>query len=495
MESKLKELAGADEKIQTADLEAKNIIESSKKEARNIQKEAELKSKETVFKLKEEAEVEIKEQRSEIQKKEKKLEKKEENLDSKLEKLEDKEKKLNDKNEKLEDRKKDVEKLIEEQSKKLEKISELSKDEAKEILLNSLNEELTHESAITIKGFEKRMEEEKDAISKKILSTAISKGASDYVVESVISVVQLPNDEMKGRIIGREGRNIRTIEQLTGVDVIIDDTPEAVVISSFDSVRREAARLTVEKLVADGRIHPAKIEEALEKSKKEVELSINEGAEQALLELGLHNLHPEIKKKLGRLRYRTSYGQNILTHSIEVGRVAGVLAAELGANVELAKRGGLLHDIGKAMDHDIEGSHAVIGAEFLRKYKEHEIVSNSAGSHHGDEEATSVEAVIVQAADAISASRPGARRETLHTYIKRLETLEKIANDQDGVESAFAIQAGRELRIIVNAENINDDLAIKMSRDVSKQIESEMQYPGQIKVTVIRETRAVEYAK
>lgn len=332
-------------------------------------------------------------------------------------------------------------------------------------------------------------------MSRRIMSTAIAKAASDYVVESTISVVQLPNDEMKGRIIGREGRNIRAIEALTGVDVIIDDTPEAVVLSSFDPVKREVAKLTIEKLVSDGRIHPAKIEESIEKSHREVEALILEAGEQAILELGITNMHQEVLKTLGRLRYRTSYGQNVLMHSIEVGHLAGVIAAEIGADVEVAKRGGLLHDIGKALDHDIEGSHAIIGAEFLRKYKENKYVANCAASHHGEEEFESVEAVLVQAADAISASRPGARRETLATYLKRLESLEKIANEFDGVERSFAIQAGREIRIIVKPDEIDDDKALTISRDVAKQIEQTMQYPGQIKVTVVRETRAVEYAK
>lgn len=495
VDSKLEELKAAEEKILNAGKEAENIKLSVQKEIEVMKKEAQIKVKEETYKMKEEAEKEIKASKNEIQQKEQRLMKKEENIDKKLEKIEEKERELEEKEVGFEKRVEEVEAVKKEQEKELERISGLSKVEAKEMLLENLKGELVHESALLIREYENKLEEEKERMSRRIMSTAIAKAASDYVVESTISVVQLPNDEMKGRIIGREGRNIRAIEALTGVDVIIDDTPEAVVLSSFDPVKREVAKLTIEKLVSDGRIHPAKIEESIEKSHREVEALILEAGEQAILELGITNMHQEVLKTLGRLRYRTSYGQNVLMHSIEVGHLAGVIAAEIGADVDVAKRGGLLHDIGKALDHDIEGSHAIIGAEFLKKYKENKYVANCAGSHHGEEEFESVEAVLVQAADAISASRPGARRETLATYLKRLESLEKIANEFDGVERSFAIQAGREIRIIVKPDEIDDDKALTISRDVAKQIEQTMQYPGQIKVTVVRETRAVEYAK
>eukprot|EP00828_Plagiopyla_frontata_P027012 TRINITY_DN35181_c0_g1_i1.p2 TRINITY_DN35181_c0_g1~~TRINITY_DN35181_c0_g1_i1.p2 ORF type:complete len:431 (+),score=47.54 TRINITY_DN35181_c0_g1_i1:1452-2744(+) len=405
------------------------------------------------------------------------------------------EKELENKKESVEEKETEILDIISQQEKELERISNMTKDEAKNTLLTKLENELNHETAVLIREYENKLEEEKDRLGKRIISTAIGKAASDYVVESTISVVQLPNDEMKGRIIGREGRNIRTIESLTGVDVIIDDTPEAVVLSCFDAVKRETAKLAIEKLVVDGRIHPAKIEEAVEKAKKDVEAAILEAGEQALLELGIANMNQEIIKVLGRLRYRTSYGQNVLVHSIEVGHLAGVMAAELKADVELAKRAGLLHDIGKAIDHDIEGSHAIIGRDFLKKFNEKDTILNAVAAHHGEEEFESVEAILVQAADAISASRPGARRETLATYLKRLETLEGIANEVSGVEVSYAIQAGREIRIIVKPDEIDDDNATKVSRDVAKKIEMNMQYPGQIKVTVVRETRAVDYAK
>ncbi len=495
VDSKLKELADAENKISNAAKEAENIKTAAQKDIEVMKKEAQIKVKEETYKLKEDAEREIKISKNEIQQKEQRLMKKEENIDKKLEKIEEKEKELENRAEKFEEKEAEIAEIKKSQEKELERISGLSKVEAKEMLLENLKGELVHESALLIKEYENKLDEEKDRMSKRIMSTAIAKAASDYVVESTISVVQLPNDEMKGRIIGREGRNIRAIEALTGVDVIIDDTPEAVVLSSFDPVKREVAKLTIEKLVSDGRIHPAKIEETIEKSHREIEALILEAGEQAILELGITNMHQEVLKTLGRLRYRTSYGQNVLMHSIEVGHLAGIIAAEIGADVEVAKRGGLLHDIGKALDHDIEGSHAIIGSDFLKKYKENKFVINCAASHHGEEEFESVEAVLVQAADAISASRPGARRETLATYLKRLESLEKIANEFDGVERSFAIQAGREIRIIVKPEEINDDKAITISRDVAKQIEQTMQYPGQIKVTVVRETRAVEYAK
>ncbi|MGL4867405.1 MAG: ribonuclease Y, partial [Cetobacterium sp.] len=369
------------------------------------------------------------------------------------------------------------------------------KNEAKDMLISKLKDDLVHETALAIREFEYKLEDEKDRLSKRILSTAIGKASSEFVADATVSVVNLPNDEMKGRIIGREGRNIRTIEALTGVDIIIDDTPEAVVLSSFDGVKREVARRAIEKLINDGRIHPGKIEEVVNKSRKEIEKDIVEAGEQALLELGIPGMHMEIIKTLGKLKYRTSYGQNVLTHSIEVAKLAANLAAELGADTKLAKRAGLLHDVGKVLDHDIEASHAIIGGEFLKKFGEKPAVINAVMAHHNEVEFESVEAILVQASDAISASRPGARRETLSTYLKRLEGLEEIATSFEGVESSYAIQAGREIRIIINPEIVSDDAATKMARDIAKRIEENMQYPGQIKVTILRETRAVEYAK
>lgn len=495
VDAKLEELKVAKEKIENAAKEAETIKKEAEKQAENTKKEYEIKAREEVYKLKDEAEKEIKANKAEMLKKEQRLMKKEENLDAKLEKFEKKEKEIEEKMESLELEESKINDIISKQEAELERISELTKEDAKNILLEKLENELSHESAVLIREYETKLEEEKDRLAKRTISTAIAKAASEYVVESTISVVQLPNDEMKGRIIGREGRNIRAIEAITGVDVIIDDTPEAVVLSCFDAVKREVAKMAIEKLVVDGRIHPAKIEEAVEKAKKDVNAAIIESGEQALLELGITNMNQEVVKVLGRLRYRTSYGQNVLVHSIEVGHLAGVMAAELKADVELAKRAGLLHDIGKAIDHDIEGSHALIGKDFLKKYNEKPNLLNAVAAHHGEEEFQTVEAILVQAADAISASRPGARRETLATYLKRLETLETIANEVDGVESSYAIQAGREIRIIVKPDEIDDDKATKVSRDIAKKIEMNMQYPGQIKVTVVRETRAVDYAK
>ncbi len=495
VDARLEELKSANEKIASAEKEAESLRKSAQREAENLKKEHEIKAREEIFKLKDEAEKEIKQNKNEITKKEQRLIKKEENLDLKMDKLEKKEKDLENKHESIKEMESQIQILIDKQDKELERISEMTRDEAKNTLLTKLENELNHETAVLIREYENKLQEEKDRLGKRIISTAIGKAASDYVVESTISVVQLPNDEMKGRIIGREGRNIRTIESLTGVDVIIDDTPEAVVVSCFDAVKREIAKVAIEKLVVDGRIHPAKIEEAVDKAKQEVEATIVEAGEQALLELGIANMNQQIIKILGRLRYRTSYGQNVLVHSIEVAHLAGVMAAELKADVELAKRAGLLHDIGKAIDHDIEGSHAIIGRDFLKKFNEKDTILNAVAAHHGEEEFRSVEAILVQAADAISASRPGARRETLATYLKRLETLEGIANEVSGVEASYAIQAGREIRIIVKPDEIDDDKATRISRNVAKKIEMNMQYPGQIKVTVVRETRAVDYAK
>ncbi|MDK4491651.1 ribonuclease Y, partial [Fusobacterium necrophorum] len=423
------------------------------------------------------------------------LAKKEETLDHKIEKLENKSQELERTTEELEQKREEIETVKREQEAELERITGLTKTEAKEILIAKLKEELTHENALAIREFENKLEDEKDRISRRILSTAIGKAAADYVADATVSVVNLPSDEMKGRIIGREGRNIRSIESLTGVDIIIDDTPEAVVLSSFDGVKREIARITIEKLITDGRIHPGKIEEVVNKAKKEVEKEITAAGEEAILELSIPGLHPDIIKTLGRLKFRTSYGQNVLVHSIEVAKIAATLAAEIGADVELAKRAGLLHDIGKILEHDVESSHAIIGGEYLKKFGEKATVINAVMAHHNEVEFETIEAVLVQAADAVSASRPGARRETLTAYIKRLEQLEEIANSFQGVESSFAIQAGRELRMIINPDKVNDDEATVMSREVAKKIEETMQYPGQIKVTIVRETRAVEYAK
>ena len=434
--------------------------------------------------------------KSELAFKEERIAKKEETLEAKAEKIEDKEAKIEKHREKLVRKENELNDLILKEEKELERISELTKEDAAKIILTKLENQLDHDKAILIRDFEHNLDREKDRISKRIISTAIGKASADYVVDSTISVIQLPSEEMKGRIIGREGRNIRAIESATGVDLIIDDTPEAVVLSSFDGVRREVARIALEKLISDGRIHPTKIEEVVAKAQDEVEESVLDAAEQAILEVGIPTLPREVLKVFGRLKFRTSFGQNILQHSIEVAHIAAALAAEIGANVEVAKRAGLLHDIGKAFSHEQEGSHAINGGEFLRKFsKENETVINAVESHHNEVEQLSVEAVLVQAADSISASRPGARRETLSNYLKRLEQLEEIANSHEGIESSYAIQAGRELRLIVHPDEIDDDKAAILSREVAKEIEEKMQYPGQIKVTVIRETRAIEYAK
>ena len=481
-------------------VDAKRRLESSKKEVEreieSFRKEETLKVKEELLNEKKVADEEIKKMKSEIVFKEERIAKKEEILETKTERLEEKETKIEKQREKLVRKEVELNDLISKEEKELERISELTKEDAAKIILTKLENQLDHDKAVLIRDFEHNLDREKDRISKRIISTAIGKASADYVVDSTISVIQLPSEEMKGRIIGREGRNIRAIEAATGVDLIIDDTPEAVVLSSFDGVRREVARIALEKLISDGRIHPTKIEEVVARAQEEVEESVLDAAEQAILEVGIPTLPREVLKVFGRLKFRTSFGQNILQHSIEVAHIAAALAAEIGANVDVAKRAGLLHDIGKAFSHEQEGSHAINGGEFLRKFsKENEIVINAVESHHNEVEQLSVEAVLVQAADSISASRPGARRETLSNYLKRLEQLEEIANSHEGIESSYAIQAGRELRLIVHPDEIDDDKAMILSREVAKEIEEKMQYPGQIKVTVIRETRAIEYAK
>ncbi len=426
---------------------------------------------------------------------ERRITQKEESLDRKIESIERKEENLLKKDEDIEKLRDQVQELHAKQLMELERLSGLTSDEARVILLANIEDEIKHEAAMLIKEIESQAKEEGEKRAKDIISQAIQRCAADHVAETTVTVVTLPNDEMKGRIIGREGRNIRTLETLTGIDLIIDDTPEAVILSGFDPIRREVARLALEKLILDGRIHPARIEEMVEKARKEVDNQIREAGEQATFETGVHGLHPELVRLLGRLRYRTSYGQNVLKHSTEVSHLAGLMAAELGVDITLAKRAGLLHDVGKAIDHEIEGPHVTIGADLAKKYKESPAIIHAIAAHHGDEEAKTIEAVLVQAADAISAARPGARRETLESYIKRLEKLESITNSFEGVEKSFAIQAGREVRVMVKPDKIDDLSSIRLVRDIAKRIEEELEYPGQIKVMVIRETRAVEYAK
>ena len=484
-----------EKKIKSAEVESNRIIEDAKNKASQEAKEKILTAKEEIHKLRNDLDKEAKEKEIELKKSEKRLINKEENLDKRTQSYEKKEEQLKNKMNSLSKREEEVEQLIQERRKEIERISKISTQEAKEIILDEVKKEMTQECASYIRQATSDAKEEAEKNAREIIADAIQKNASDYVAEVSVNVVNLPNDEMKGRIIGREGRNIRTLETLTGVDLIIDDTPEAVVLSSFDPIRREICRIALEKLIADGRIHPARIEEMVNKAKVEVETVIKEEGERAVIEAGVRNLHPELVKLLGRLKFRTSYGQNVLEHSIEVAKLSATIAEELGADIRLARRGGLLHDIGKSIDQQMEGSHVEIGVNAAKRYKENKEVLNIIGSHHGDEEPTTVEAVIVQAADAISAARPGARRETLESYIKRLETLESIANSFEGIEKSFAIQAGREIRIMVKPEVIDEDKMLLMSRDIAKQIEDNLEYPGQIKVTVIRETRSTDYAK
>lgn len=481
--------------ISKAEKEAKKILDESSKESETKKKEAILEAKEEVHRLRTDLEKESRERRNEVQRLERRNIQREESLDKKSDVLERKEENLSKKQQEIEMLEASVQDLYTKQREELERLSGLTSEEAKQVLLDEIKKEIKHDAAIMIKEIETKAKEEADKKAREIITYAIQRCAADHVAETTVHVVSLPNDEMKGRIIGREGRNIRTLETLTGVDLIIDDTPEAVILSAFDPIRREVARIALEKLIVDGRIHPARIEEMVEKAKKEVDSDIREEGEQATFETGVHGLHSEIIRLLGRLKYRTSYGQNVLKHSIEVSYLAGLMASELGIDPTLAKRCGLLHDIGKAVDHEVEGPHALIGAEIAKKHHESTIVVNAIAAHHGDVELQSLEAILVQAADAISAARPGARRETLEAYIKRLEKLEEIANSYEGVEKSYAIQAGREVRIMIKPEIIDDAGAIEMARNLVKRIENELEYPGQIKVNVIRETRAIDYAK
>ncbi len=482
-------------KMGVAKESVERIIIDAKKEAESKKKEALLEAKDEIHRMRSEADRENKERRNEITRQERRLVQKEETLDRKLEGLEQKENNLSQKEHDIYIQKQKIDELNARMQQELERISGISAGEAKDMLLRQVEEEIKHETAILIRDIEAQAKEEADKKAREIVTTAIQRVAADHVAETTVSVVPLPNDEMKGRIIGREGRNIRTLETLTGIDLIIDDTPEAVILSGFDPVRREVARVALEKLIQDGRIHPARIEEMVEKAQKEVDQRIRDAGEQATFETGVHGLHPELVRLLGRLKFRTSYGQNVLQHSIEVAHLAGVMAAELGADVVLAKRAGLLHDIGKAIDHEMEGPHVTIGADVARKYKEAYEVVHAIAAHHGDIETETVEAALVQASDAVSAARPGARRETLESYIKRLQKLEEITESFEGVEKSFAIQAGREIRVMVKPDKVTDVIAERLVRDIAKKIEEELEYPGQIKVVVIRETRVTEYAK
>ena len=485
----------AEKQIGSAEEEAKRIINEAIKGGENKKREMLLEAKEEIHKSRSEYEREVKERRAEVSKQERRLQQKEEALDKKINLHEKKEDELAKKIAAIDKKQEEVDSLKRSQMEVLEKISGLTQDEAKAYILKGVEDDVRHETAMKIKEIESQLKEEADQTAREIIATAIQRCAADHAAETTVSVVPLPNDEMKGRIIGREGRNIRTLETITGVDLIIDDTPEAITVSSFDPVRREVARLALEKLIADGRIHPTRIEDMVEKARREVDHTIKVEGERATFETGVHNLHPELIKLLGRQKYRTSYGQNVLNHSIEVAHIAGLMASELGVDVTLAKRAGLLHDLGKSVDHEMEGSHVQLGVELAKKYKENPVVINAIEAHHGDVEPQTVIACLVQAADAISAARPGARRENVENYIRRLEKLEELTNSFPGVEKAYAIQAGREVRVMVKPEEVTEDNMILLAHDLAKKIESELEYPGQIKVNVIRETKAVEYAK
>ena len=485
----------AEAKIGSANEEALRIVNQAVQTAESKKKEAILEAKDEIHKLRNEVDKELRERRAEVQRQERRIVQKEENLDKKTENLEKKEEALAEKIKAADEKIEEIERLKRSQLEMLEKISGYSKEQAKVMLMQELDESLTHEKALKILDFEQKTREESDNLAREIISGAIQRCAADHAAEATVSVVALPNDEMKGRIIGREGRNIRTLETITGVDLIIDDTPEAITVSSFDPVRREIARLTLEKLIQDGRVHPARIEEMYEKSKREVEQTIKQTGERAVVDAGVNGVHPELVKLLGKLKYRTSFGQNALNHSLEVSYIAGLMAQELGADVKQAKRAGLLHDIGKALDREFEGTHIELGVEAAKKYKENDKIVHAIQAHHGEIEAKTIVAVLVQAADAISAARPGARRENVQNYIKRLEKLEEIATSFEGVEKSFAIQAGREVRIMVNPDQVSDEKMVIIAREIAKKIEEELEYPGQIKVNIVRENRVIDFAK